>query len=351
MTVSVANRLIEDRGSLSTLGALVLAFINGGVQWLEWAAHETSFNYNFPDETALVDQVQEGLHNSPVTLLPQVQLLIGPTKLMTFSPDNLRTVAKAESGDQDPATVAAVKSILSAHGVQTQADLAAVPSFLTNLGAVRAPVFQSLGLNDMIALSELITLPQSQDGDPDIQSDAASFARQQARTPQEFCDYYRAYMALTAKLQTAGDAPQKRLAQATAAVQTLLPLMFAALDGPRVDGLVPPAEVAAAVDDWLRQGRRLGFSRPSEGVCRSIDSTTFTDETGAAAQQVLNLYLANAQSFLSANFPKTGQISQDGHSCVLPAQSGNLYAELGLSPGGSITLRQFRRIPPANESE
>ena len=54
MTVSVANRLIEDRGSLSTLGALVLAFINGGVQWLEWAAHETSFNYNFPDETALV---------------------------------------------------------------------------------------------------------------------------------------------------------------------------------------------------------------------------------------------------------------------------------------------------------
>ena len=88
----------------------------------------------------------------------------------------------------------------------------------------------------------------------------------------------------------------------------------------------------------------------SEGVCRIIESTTFTSETGAAAQQVINLYLANAQSFLSANNPKTGRISQDGRSCILPAQSGNLYAELLLGPGGGITLRQFRRIPPAAEN-
>jgi hypothetical protein len=351
MTVSVANKLIQDGGSLSELARLVLSFIDGGVQWLAWAANDTSFNYNFPDETALVAQVQQGLHNSPLTLLPNLQLLISPIKLMTFSIGDLRTVAKADSGDQDPATVARLNSILSAHDVQTQADLAAVRSFLSNLGIAAAPVFQSLGLNDMIALSELIALPQPQGGDPEIQSDAARFALQQARTPEEFCDYYRAYMALKTKLQTAGTSPQQQTAQATAAVQTLLPLMFGALGGPQVDGLVPPAEVAVAVSDWLRQGRRLGFSRPSEGACRIIDSTAFTDETGAAAQHILNHYLADAQSFLVANDPKTDRISQDGLSCVLPAQSGNLYAELQLSPGGCITLRQFRRIPPPNESE
>jgi hypothetical protein len=347
MTVSVANKPIQDRGSLSTLGALVLSFIDGGVQWLAWAANDTAFNYNFPDETTFVAKVQQGLHNSPLSLLPNLKLLISPIKLMTFSIDDLRILAKAESGDQDPATLARLNSILSAHGVLRQADLAAMPDFLGKLGVASAPVFQSLGLNDLIALSELITLPQPQDGDPDIQSDAASFALQQARTPEEFGDYYRAYMAL----KTAGTPPQQGPAQATAAVQTLLPLMFAALDGPQVDGLVAPAEVKAAVSDWLRQGRRLGFSRLSEGVCRIIDSTAFTDETGAAAQHILDHYLADAQSFLSANNPKTGRISQDGQSCVLPAQSGNLYAELQLNPGGHITLRQFRRIPPPNESE
>ena len=351
MTVSVANKLIQDGGSLSALARVVLSFIDGGVEWLHWATNDTSSNYNFPDETTLVDQVQQGLHNSPLSLLPNLHLLISPVKLMTFSLGDLRTLAKAESGDQDPATVARLNSILSAHGVLTQADLAAVRSFLTNLGIAAAPVFQSLGLNDMIALSELITLPQPQGGDPEIQSDAARFALQQARTPEEFYDYYRAYMALKTKLKTAGTPPQQHPAQATAAVQTLLPLMFGALGGPQVDGLVPPAAVAAAVSDWLRQGRRLGFSRLSQGVCRIIDSTTFTDETGAAAQQILDQYLANAQSFLSANDPKTGRISQDGQSCVLPAQSGNLYAELQLSPDGCITLRQFRRIPPPVEDQ
>jgi hypothetical protein len=351
MAVSVANRLIQDRGGLSNTGALVLVIIDGGVEWLTWAASDTSFNYNFPDETTLVAEVQQGLHNSPLALLPKLKLLISPIKLMTFSPGDLRTVAKAESGDQDPATVARLNSILSTHRVLRQAELAAVPDFLSKLGVASAPVFQCLGLNETIALSELITLPQPNGGDPDIQSDAASFAQQQARTSDEFCDYYGAYMALTTKQETAGTAAQQRLAQATAAVQTLLPLMFAALDCPQVEGLVPPAEVAATVSDWLRQGRRLGFSRLSEGVCRIIDSTTFTDETGAAAQQVINLYLANAQSFLSANDPKTGRISQDGRSCVLPAQSGNLYAELQLSPSGCITLRQFRRIQPTSENE
>lgn len=350
MTVSVANRPIQDRGGLSKMGALVLSFIDGGVQWLQWAAGNTSFNQNFPDETTLVDQVQQALHNSPLTLLPNLQLLISPVKLMTFSLGDLRTLAKAESGDQDPATVARLKSILSAHGVLRQAGLAAVPDFLGKLGVASAPVFQCLGLNGTIALSELIALPQPNGDDPDIQSDAASFALQQSRTPEEFCDYYRAYMALTAKLKTAGTPPQQGPAQAATAVQTLLPLMFAALDRPQVEGLVPPAEVAAAVSDWLSQGRRLGFSRPSEGICRIIDSTTFPDETGTA-QQILDHYLADAQSFLSANPPKTGRISQDGRSCVLPAQLGNLYAELLLSPGGSITLRQFRRIPPPIEDE
>jgi len=350
MTVMVANRLIQGRGGLSELAALVLAFIDGGVQWLDWAVTAPSASYSFADETKLIAEIQQGLHGSTLTLVPSLRLLVSPVKLLTFSLGDLRTIAKVEAGAQDLATLTQTQAILSAHGLLTQTDFAAVPAFLSTLGVAPAPLFQCLGINEMATLSELITLPQPQDGEPNIQGDAASFALQQARTPEEFGDYYRIYMALTTKLKTAANASEQRLAQANAAVQTLLPLMFAALDCPQVNGIVPPSEVAAAVRNWLRQGRRIGFSRVSEGVCRIIESTTFTSETGAAAQQVINLYLANAQSFLSANNPKTGRISQDGRSCILPAQSGNLYAELLLGPGGGITLRQFRRIPPSAEN-
>ena len=351
MAVLVANRLIQDRGSLSSIAALVLAFIDGGVEWFAWAVSNTSSNYSFPDETTLVAEVQQGLHSSPLALLSKLQLLISPIKLMTFSIGDLRTLAKAQSGDQDPATMARVQAVLSAHGVQRQGDLAVVPGFLANLGVADAPLFQCLGLNEMISLRELITLPQPQGGDPDIQGDAARFALQQASNCDEFSDYYRAYMALTTKLETAGSASEQRLAQANAAVQTLLPLMFNALDCPQVSGLVPPAAVTATVSTWLRQGRRLGFSRVSEGVCRIIDSTTFTDETGPEAVQVIHHYLATAESFLAANDFKTGRISQDGRSCVLPAQSSKLHVELQVNPAGCITLRQLRRMAPPNEQE
>jgi hypothetical protein len=350
MTVMVANRLIQGRGGVSELAALVLAFIDGGVQWLDWAVSAPTASYNFADETKLMAEIQQGLHGSTVVLLPTLRLLVSPVKLLTFSLGDLRVVAKVEAGAQDPATITHVHAILSAHGLLRQTDFAAVPAFLSSLGVATAPLFQCLGINEMIALSELVTLPQPQDGAPDIQHDAANFALEQARSPEEFSDYYRIYMALTAKQKSAANASEQRLTRANSAVQTLLPLMFAALDCPQVGGLVPPSEVAAAISNWLRQGRRLGFSRLSEGVCRIIESTTFTNETGAAAQQVINLYLANAQSFLSANNPKTGRISQDGRSCILPAQSGNLYAELLLGPGGGITLRQFRRIPPPAEN-
>jgi hypothetical protein len=344
MTVSVANKLIDGPGGPSELGALVLGFIDGGTEWLKWAAGAASASYDFPDETAMLAQVQQKLHGSSATLLPTLGLMVSPVKLMTLNPTELRAMAQAEAGD----AATGINSILSAHGLMTQSDLDAVPAFLASLGIGDAALFQCLGLNDMINLGGLTAPPQPGAGEPELQRDAARFALQQARTPEQFADYYRAYLALKAKLNAGESTPGQDEAQASAAVQTLQPSVLTALDGPRVDGLVPPSEVAAAVSAWLRQGRRIGFSRLSEGIRQIIDNTTFTTETGAAAQQAVDLYLANAQSFLSANPATTGQISQDGRSRVFPVQSGNLFAELTQNPDGGITLRQFRRIPPPN---
>jgi hypothetical protein len=345
MTVSVANLMIKDRGGLSETGAQVLAFIDGGSEWLAWAGQDKSSTYSFPDETTLVAQIQQGLHASPVTLLSGLAIQISPIKLMAFTIGDLRVLAKANAVTGDAAIQAQLHAILSAHGVLTQSDLAAAPAFLTNLGVASSALFQCLDLNATIALFELIG-PQAQ-GNEAILADAAAFALQQSCTPEEFSDYYRAYMALTAKLNNASSSTDQRHQQALTAVQTLQPLIYSALDCPEVSGLVSPEQVTLAVNDWLRRGNRVGFSRVSEGVCRIIDSTTFTTETGTEAQQMANIYMTSAQTFLSANSPHACRISQDGRSGLLPIQSGNLYAELQLGTDDCITLRQFRRISPS----
>lgn len=349
MTVSVANKILHARGNLSDLGALALAFIDGGTEWLAWAISAPSTKHSFPDEMALISQVQQGLHASPMTFLPGLELMVSPVKLLTLSLGDLRTLARAEDGAQDAATMAQMRAILSAHGLLTQSDLAAVPAFLSSLGVAGTALFRCLDFSEMAGLYELISVPQPQDGPSDLRNEAASFALQQARTPMEFADYYRAYLALVAKRQIASIPAEPRLALATATVSTLLPLLFDAIDCPRVDGLASPAEVGAAINDWTRQGRRIGFSRLSEGVCRIIDSSAFTTETGSAAQAVVNQYLTDAQSFLSSNPPQGRHISQDGRSCLLPASSRDFAAEMLVGPDGGVTLRQFRRIPaPAN---
>ena len=96
MPVSVANKLIDGLYGLSELGAQVLAFIDGGTQWLKWAASAASASYDFPDETAMLAQLQQKLHGSPTTLLPTVGLLVSPAKLMTFSLTDLRALTSAE---------------------------------------------------------------------------------------------------------------------------------------------------------------------------------------------------------------------------------------------------------------
>lgn len=351
MTLTVARKLIRGRGDLPQLAALALTLIDGGPQWLSWAATDPTAAYAFADETEMLKLVQQGLHQSPLALLPNLKLLVSPMKLMTLSVADLSTLAKAENGGIDPVTMQQLRTVLSVHQLSSQDELAAVDPFLASLEVADAAPLQCLGLDDRKTLLELMKLPQlaAPAGAQADVTDAAAFAADLARTPKEFADYFRVYLAQTAKLKVTGQSADQRRQVAEMAVQTLLPLMFSALDCPQVGGIVAPSKVADAVTDWLRKGRRIGFSRVSEGVCRIVDSTTFTTETGSAAQQVVNLYLANSMSFLATNGPRAGRMSQDGGSCLFPIQSGNLYAELRLEETGGITLRQFRRLTTAEQ--
>lgn len=353
MSVTVANRLIQFAPglsqaptNLSIVGRMVLAFIDGGVQWLQWAANEPTARYDLPDESALMQAIQTGLHDYPYTLLPNLGLLVSPNKLMTMGQTDLTTLASAETGTQSATVGLMTQRMFAAQGLVTQSQVAAAAAFLAEIGVGDAAVLQSMGLMDRLAVAELMRLPDLPGaGLPSLQKEAAAFGVRQSRTPMEFVDYYQVYLHQAAKL-TSNATSDQREAIAETAVQNLQPLLFGALDCPEVDGLVAPAEVAAAVNRWILMGRQVGFARLSQGVLQIVQQSAYVDQGGDDARRMVSNYLARAQNFLAANAPSRPVMGQDGASCIFPVETSDTQAALHLAPGGAITLTAYSTKPP-----
>lgn len=341
MSVSIAGRLISMPTMLSTLGRQCLAFIDGGTQWLAWAIQSPGVRYDFPDESSLLDEVQQGLHGSRLALLPQLELRVSPVKLMTLSPTDLGTLAQAEAGDTGSVVKAQLQRIFRDNALYTASDLAAGRSLLTQLKVDGAGVFQSLDLEESLALRQLAAEAPPADVTPALQQEAAAFAVEQARTPLEFCDYYRFYLACTSTI-TAVD---ERAHAAASALQTLLPQLFTTLDCPQVQGLPSPNEVERSVAEWLARGRQIGFARLSLAAQQIVQHTRYRgDGDDQAASDAIRLYLQSAHAFLAANRPSRGVLGQDGSSCVFTMQNDALAALLQVN-GGIISLRDFGAAP------
>lgn len=340
MTVFVANRLISSPAGLSGTGQAVLGLIQRGAEWLQWAIHAPGASYSFADESALLTQVQQGLHVTAYTLLPTVGLMASPAKLLTLGMPDLRLLTAAEAGDSTHGPQLA--RVLAAHALLTQADFAAVPAWLQSLGVAQAPVFQFMGYSAHAALYPVLAETAAATA-ADAQ-EAAAFALQQAVSPAEFGDYFRLYLTLGKRPDAGSPTPAARQARAQAALQTLAPLLFTALDGPSLSAAEVPAPLftaQAALNGWLHQGRVLGFSRVSLGMAEVVRHTPYAGETGAAARALVDAYVGAAQAFLAGQPLGSVLLGQDGASCLYTARGNGSSATVALAPQGVLTLQGF----------
>jgi len=346
MTVSVAGRPVHGLTGISEPARVVLGFVDDGLAWLSWAISNPAVRCHFEDESRLLAEIQAGLHASNFLLLPTLGVLVGPVKLMTIGLADLRTLEHVESGNATAPVIARAGEILSAHGLVTQAQLAGGMDQLGQWKVAANPLFQCMNFSDQRALFGLLDDP----GPPHLaayRQEAATFAAAAAATPLEFCDYFRAYLQLIAKAATLQETPAQRQALVEAALETLSPLMFGALDCPRVEGPVAPREVALTVEEWLMMGRRLGFSRLSLGVQQVIANTGFKQEVGTEAAMIVDAYLAGANRLLQSNDLGPGQLGQDGACCAFQVSSGRAQAVVDLQPNGNVTLASYAPSPLA----
>lgn len=346
MPLIVAHSVIQHPGALSQPALLVLSCIDGGNEWLRHAIIAAT-SYHFEDELALVVAAQQGLHGTPLILLPRLKLLVGPARLIAVPAADLRALVAIEAGDESPVAAHRAQHILAAQALATADDLAGADALLKTLGVGGAALFQALSLRDRIALLEL-KAELAADGAPPAaaQKAAARFAVGWAYSPAEFADYFRAFLTLTT-----GTAPLGAEA-AEAALSALAPMLFDTLDCPTVAGFVAPEELAKAVAAWIGAGRRIGFARLSHGVAQLVVHGGYRGEAGAAGQALVDAYLGQAQALLGQAVLDRARIAQDGATASfgarVPDQPGE--AELLLDAGGAITLQRFVPAPAEGNS-
>jgi hypothetical protein len=352
MTLIVAGRLIQKHADLSELARLSLMFIDGATEWITWAISSPMSRYDLPDEVALVAAVQQGLHASPLTLLPRLGIWISPVKLMSLGADHLRALGRAETDDASDVVKEKLQSMLAELNIVPAEKLRGVTTFLQKLGVESAPLFLVREFNDLLALVELEGLRFGQPGPRQeaLCREAASWAVEQARTVPEFCDYYQVYLAHASNMLALEASADTRKALADRVLEKLLPLTFGTIDGPRLrDRLVSPAEVERALHAWLAQGKKLGFGRPSQVVLQFVTHAGYTDEMGDDAPRILlERYLARAQTFLASRSSWKSHLEQDGATTIFTLTSGmagssadDSVAQLQVSRDGVLSLRRF----------
>lgn len=335
--VEIGGRPLTNPGQLSSGAKTVLAFIDGGVSWLDWSAQSTT-PYSFPDESSMLTQIQSGLHGTPIVLLRGIGLQIHPARLMAMPLDDLHTVSRWNASAQDVAQDFEGIAILSAAQLRRDKDLTAVQSWLSELALSGNALFQALSLSDLVALYNLIN---AVGGDSvELQQEAAAFALKHAQSPMTFVDSFQFYVAVNAA--NGALPPAGRSARAEVMWTSLLPLLWPYLDGPVLPAGGGQAMTLQELEGWLRQGRVLGFSRVSLAAAQVAMSGALGDGSQAGLAQEVRQYMAAAQALLAQGGSPTVSLSQDGKDSLYTFHSGSALATVCVDANGDTSLVAFQ---------
>ncbi len=95
----VEFRRVEGKGYQTNLPEElvdIIQFIEGGSQFLAWASNEPQVSISYASAAQLIEGLTEGLHQSPVLLIPHRNLWISPYRLMELPAELRRALVKTE---------------------------------------------------------------------------------------------------------------------------------------------------------------------------------------------------------------------------------------------------------------
>ena len=308
MALSAGGQPLTRLNQMSPKARLVLGFVAGGADWFEWAVSQPEDVYTFPDEAALVETIQSGIHGNGMTLLRQLGLEVHVQRLWQLSPEVLGVLEAAEDkGEGGGPPDLKTRRTLAANNLLPHTELATGTEFLARLGVEEDPVFQAMNLFDETVVFNLVNLAT----ETAVDNEAATFALAQAVSPVEFVDYFELYLTVADSIEGRSTAKIRR-ARAREAVELLDPYLTAMLRCPHAPRPLPPTEAIGLARAWLETGRPMGFSRLSQGLNEIVGFTGGGVADKAAATRAVEAYTRTLNHLLRNHQPVSEELSQDG---------------------------------------
>lgn len=348
--VTVAGQAVQHVDDLTPRTQTMVALVEGAERWLSWAIPSASPFFRFQDEVSLVTGIQQGLHGSPLMLLPRLQALVHPRKLWVLGEEQLDQLLSYEGDEEDNEVLGtSVRGVLNENGIFTQQDLASGRQFLQQVGTASLPLFQALSLSDQVALMEVVKAPPGPLAlDRTVQASAAAFAAEAAQTPREFVDYYTFFFG-AAEALPAGTAPADLPGPVRGLRDRLIEPVQALLPCPAASRVPTAVEMYALVNQWVDQQQLVGFATVSSAL-RQVAASGLLPAAGeddAAFRERLAAFIDVVQQFLKNTEPSGRTVSQDGLTYSYPLVARTASARIDRTADGNVTLGRYEPLPAA----
>ena len=325
---------------------LVLSLIPGGQEWLDWAIVEPRETFRFPNNAALVEGIQIGLHGSPLMLISSLGLLVSPKKLLALPEDVLAAVQKwQEDGEGSESQKKAFIRVLNGYEIYPQEDLQVVLKFLDEYQLLSKPVFQTISLMDQILMMQFIDADRGLQ--MDLLAEAAKFGVSKANNPREFIDYTELLLTVAADLGLSGSKKPTKAQKAKlwrtaeGVLAEMIPHLPGFLRGLSFVEAPSPGELEMELVQWIGSGQILGFQTLSSAANQVYQHADFSDENGKDVRKAIDEYMAEASTFLTSNRPDPGKMMQNGSTWFYKVEGEGGEAVLWLSVSGCLTLKSF----------
>jgi len=333
MTITIQQSML-DLGSLSEKTQLILELIPNGVYWTDLSASQATPNYTFQSEPELVLAVLDGLHDTRILYIPNLNLFVDPEKLYALTETDLRVFVKVVSGQNLDAALL----ICERYDLQTNTELKPVVSkLLTKCGVSSHSLFHIISLADMLSLA---TFAGQMEGAASaaLLKEASNHALRVAQTPIEFADLVSLYVVIVDQLSLSNETVSVREKAVNETVKSLNPFAMEMLGCPQISGSTSAKSVDEAVTTWLDCGNSIGFCSNARALLQLARNLDLTDLQEPELSKSVADYLGKTQVFLRSVQVQSPVLRQDGGQLNYAIDSDNPLAQISVDPLGCLLL-------------
>lgn len=235
--------------------------------------------------------------------------------------------------------------LLTRYRLVTCAELRTVDDYLRALEVSDHPMFATIGFSEKLAMHTRFQGALNPfHFPPELLIEAARFALAHVQTAPAFVAHYQFYLCCTKKLGLDSFAASIRIARVNLVQEALLLSIKDCLDGPVLEGQIPPELILEKLAEWIAQGNHLGFCDAASGLWLtaqhlSLPGLSYTEITRAAKD-----FVRHMQVFFCHHHATCLQLAQTGEHWVYEFDYPEAQASLHVSAEGCLTVSAYKLV-------